>query len=229
MKTRTCFSLAVFLILTAIGVLISQDGDSASIQFNREELKTPGFAVMFRDFQEDDPSGWITFTSRQQGLVFQYPPAWKRESIDAEAVDLSNSITVIANSFVDTLKGTTLLIAYHLAPMGAKLYSYAVSQFNSSQGRYERGGRKSEVAGNIAIEADTEILYDGKGRELNPPLRLVVVTFQDREHKGTFEIQFKTPLPEGDAEVAKLRKLLLTIRFIDNSLNQPAHDSSVTK
>lgn len=160
-------------------------------------------------------SGWKTYTNNQLGFTFQYPDSWIKEVKDAEVTSLKGMVTEIDLNFTDTLSHTTLFIAYHLAPNGAELYKYAVSQFESSQGWYAKGGKQIIVAGNKAIQADMTSTFDGRGNKLNPPLRSIIVDFPDMKQTGEIELQFKTPLSNEDNQVAMFNKLLSGFKFTE--------------
>lgn len=155
-----------------------------------------------------DQSNWKTYTNNKLGFTFQHPSAWINKGKDIEVVNLSGTIKAIEINFTDTIFKTTLLVTYHLAPYGAELYRYAVSQYDST-----RCGKQIEVAGNNAIETITTISIDGKGHTLNPPLRLIVIYFLDKKQTGEIELQFKTPLSNHDIEVSKFKQLLSTFKF----------------
>ena len=159
------------------------------------------------------PSSLKIYSNTALGLTFQYPSTWSKYGEDANVSDRNGNLMVIGINFIDTISHTTLLIEYHLAPKGTDFYQYAVSQFDSAQGWYAKDSKKIDVAGNKAIEAFTTITIDGRGKALNPSLRLILVDFLDKQQTGAFEIQFKTPLPESDIEVTKFNQLLSTIKF----------------
>lgn len=155
-----------------------------------------------------------TYTNHKLGFSFPYPANWFQNGKEEEAVNLSGAPTVVTVNFSDSLSPTTLSVEYHLAPKGAELYRYAVSQLAAMQGWYATGGKQTEVAGHKAIEANTILDKDGRGKPLNPPVRLIVVDFLDKQQTGGIEIQFRTPVPE-EAEVAKFRQLLSAFKFTD--------------
>lgn len=155
-----------------------------------------------------------TYTNPKLGFSFPYPATWFQNGKEEEAVNLSGATTVVSVHFSDSLSPTTLSVEYHLAPKGAELYRYAVSQLAAKQGWYATGGKQTEVAGRKAIEASNILDKDGRGKPLNPSVRLIVVDFLDQQQTGGIEIQFRTPVPE-EAEVAKFRQLLSAFKFTD--------------
>ena len=186
MKTKILTSLLILLGLSGWGQNVQNDDE-------KELTKNPA-----------------TYTNNRLGFTFQYPSTWFKNGKDAEVVNLSGTVTAVEINFTDTVSKTTFLIAYHLAPKGAELYQYAVSQYDSS-----RGDKQIEVAGNKAIESYTTIHIDGRGNTLNPSLRLIVVYFLDKKQTGEIELQFKTPVTNENSEVAKFNQLLSSFKFIN--------------
>lgn len=163
---------------------------------------------------EPIPSNWKTYINNKLGFTFQYPSTWSKYGEDANVSDRFGTTMVIEINFIDTASHTTFSIEYHLAPRGAEIYRYAVSQYESSQGLYAKDGKQIEVAGNKAIEAFTTITINGKGEAINPPLRLILVDFLDDKQTGEIRLQFKTPLPNDEIEVAKFKQLLSTFKLL---------------
>ena len=161
-------------------------------------------------------TSWKKYTNAKFGFTFQYPSSWSKQGKDAEIIDLSGSIVAIGIFFSDTATQTTLSIEYHLAPHGSKLYKYALSQYNSSQGLYAKDGKTIKVAGGTAIKASNISKVDGKGHILNPPLRLIVVNFLDALRSGEIEMQFNTPIRYQNIEITKLNQLLSSFAFMKN-------------
>ena len=159
------------------------------------------------------PVNWKTYTNQRLGITFKYPFTWVNNGKDAEVVNLTGTITAIEINFIDTVSSTTLLITYHLPPNGAELYKFAVSQFNSAQGLYAKDAKQIKVAGKKAIEAFQVTSVDGKEHLLNPPLRLILVDFLDKSQKGEFQLQFNTPLIDGDIEILNFKRLLSSFKF----------------
>ena len=159
------------------------------------------------------PSDWKTYTNKQYGFTFQYPTTWSKYGEERNVGDRTGNIVAIEVNFIDSLTSTTLLVSYHLPPNGAELYHYAVSQYESSQGWYEKGGKLIEIDGKKAVEAFTEMRISGRGTALNPPLRLILVDLLDKQQKGAIQLQFKTPLPDDEIEVAKFERLLSTFKL----------------
>jgi len=160
-------------------------------------------------------SSWKTYTNDKYGFSFQYPSEWTKYGKEANVIDKTGSIVAIRVDFIRRSTRTTILIEYHLAPHGDRLYQYAVSQYNSSKGWYEKGGKEIQVAGSKAVEAFTTINIDGRGNAINPPIRIILVNFLDKQKTGSIDLKFTTPLPHDDIEVAKFTKLLSTFKFSD--------------
>lgn len=159
------------------------------------------------------PSSWKTYNNNNLGITFQYPESWSKYGEESNVINRTGVKIGIKINFIDTLSQTTLLIDFNLAPNGIELYNYAVSQYESSLGLYASGGKYIEVAGNKAIQAFTTMSIDGKGNIIHPTFRLIIVDFLDKRHTGLFELQFRTPLPDDDIEVAKFKQLLSTFKF----------------
>jgi len=160
------------------------------------------------------PSIMKTYSNTALGLTFQYPNTWSKYGEDANAINRNGEVMSINISFIDTISKSIFNLAYHLAPYGAELYKFAQDQFNSSQGWYANSGAKQiEVAGNKAIESFNTMSSDIKGNIYDPPLRFVHIIFLDKLQTGEFDLQFNTPLPESDTEIAKFNQLLSSIKF----------------
>jgi hypothetical protein len=154
-------------------------------------------------------SNWKIYTNDSLGFTFQYPNTWYKNGQDAKVINRYGTIAAVEISFIDTVSKTSILIAYHFAPMGAELYKYAVSQYDSSI------SKEIKVAGNNAIVAITKLNIDGRGKALNLPLKLIIVDFLDKKQTGEIELQFKTPLTDEDSEIAKFNQLLSSFKFIN--------------
>ena len=160
-------------------------------------------------------SPWKTYTNDKYGFSFQYPSEWTKYGKEANVIDKAGSLVAIRVDFIQKSTQTTILIEYHLAPHGDQLYQYAVSQYNSSKGWYEKDRKEIQVGGSKAVEAYTTINTDGRGNAINPPIRIILVNFLDKQKKGSIELKFTTPLPHDDIEVAKFTRLLSTFKFTD--------------
>jgi hypothetical protein len=160
------------------------------------------------------PANRLNYTNKRLGFTFQYPATWVKNGGDAEVINLSGVKTETDISFTDTALKSSLLIAYHFAPEGAKLYDYVSNQYHASKGRFAIGGTQIHIAGKIAFESSAILSLDGRGKKLNPPLRSVIVDFQDYEQTGTIEFQFKTPATNEEAEVNRFNQLLSGFKFM---------------
>lgn len=233
-KSKYVLLLLIIFILIAIGIFITNNRNS--IKQNNQGLNTQDSTrvhnvirdtIPTQDINSQDtvnlhnakmvtiPSDWKTYTNKQYVFTFQYPSTWSKYGEESNVVDRTGNIVAIEVNFIDSLTSTTLLVSYHLPPNGAELYRYAVSQYESSQGWYEKGSKLIEIAGNKAVEAFTVMSISGRGTAINPPLRLILIDFLDKQQTGAIQLQFKTPLPDNDIEIAKFQQLLSTIKFIN--------------
>lgn len=230
-RSKYVLLLLVVFILIAIGIYITrsrnsikqnnQDSnimDSVKVQNDIRDTISPQDlnvqdSVQVQKVAKDTLStNWKTYNSTL-GVTFQYPNTWSKYGEENNVVDRLGNIVAIEVNFIDSLTTTTLLVSHHLPPEGKELFRYAVSQYESSQGWYEKGGKLIEIAGNKAVEAFTIMSVSGRGTALNPPLRLILIDFLDKQQTGAIQLQFKTPLPDDNIEVAKFEKLLSTIEF----------------
>lgn len=210
MNKKAFVGLLILIALTTAGFFIWQKkSNQASV------TRQPAQAVdILQNHNDSVPQTWKTYSDDRLGLTFKYPSSWVKQGKDAEAVNLSGVTTVIGVYFSDTISKTIFSIEYHLPPNGAELYRYTLSQYDSSRGWYAKDGKKIQVAGNEAIEANTILSVNGKGKKLNPPLRVIIVDFLDRNQTGEMELQFTTPLPQEEMEVDNFKRLLSTIKFL---------------
>jgi hypothetical protein len=208
-------SLQLFFLVIAVftGILITKNGNSTKQINPNQHSFTEDSGKLNIATGDTVSSNWKTYANDRFGFTFRYPGTWSIYGEEYNVVNRSGTTVAITVNFIDTVAQTTLLIEYHLPPNGAELYRYALAQYESSQGWYEKGGKLIEVAGNKAIEAFTTISIDGRGKTLNPPLRFILIDFPDMQQAGTFELQFKTPLPGDNIEVARFNQLISTIKF----------------
>ncbi len=163
---------------------------------------------------KDTPVTWIAYTNKRLGFTFQHPAGWYQNGADADVINLSGAKTEVDINFTDTVSKTSLLIAYHLEPEGARLYEYVAEQYHSSQGRFAIGGTQLQVAGKNAFESVTTLTMDGKRHKLNPPLKLVLVDLPDYAQTGAIEFQFKTPAINEQKEINLFHQVLSGFKFI---------------
>lgn len=161
------------------------------------------------------PLNWKVFDNSRIGISFHYPDSWTKFGDESNSINQNGEVMSVLVNYHDTIANSFFSIEYHLAPYGTKLYKYAQSQFNSSQGLYEKDAKQIIVAGNKAFVANSILRIDGKGNALNPEIKSVIVVMLDKKQTGEIELQFKTPLPNSNAEVAKFSQLLSTIKFIN--------------
>ena len=218
-KNKYIFILVLVLALIAVGILlraIMQTGENAVNQvtpISISDKNVQDSVIESNVILHRIPSDWKTYTNKQLGFTFQYPDTWFNNGEDVEIVNEPGTIAAIEINFTDSIFHTSLLIEYHFAPHGAKLYQFAVSQFDSAQGLYATNREKINVGGNNAIKGSVTMDVDGKGHKLNPPLKLIVIDFLDMKQTGEIKMKFKTPLSEDNIESAKFERLLSTFKF----------------
>ncbi len=175
---------------------------------------TNGAAALNLPQQEQIASAQKTYSNNKLGFGFSYPVNWVQNGKEEEAVNLSGAVTTVMINFSDNASSTTFSVEYHLAPKGAELYRYAVSQFKAKEGWYAKDAKQIEVAGNKAVEAFMRIENNGKGNVLNTPLQLIVIDFLDKAQTGEFQLQFKTPVT-NTIEIAKFNQLVEGFKFTE--------------
>ena len=196
-----------------------KEEQQTELLINQEEQKEESVQATSADSTEpsnqNNPalSKWKTYTNDKLGITFQYPDTWLKNGEDVNVTDLSGATTAIQINFIDTVSKTTLLIAYHLAPAGADIFSYKNSQYSSSQGWYEKDAKEIEVAEKKAIVASRKLTISGKGNPLNPPIKSIIVDLLDKPQTGEIEFQFQTPATNEDSEVAMFNQLLSSFKF----------------
>jgi len=220
-KNKYIFILVLVLALIAVGILlraIIQTGENAVNQVTPISISDKNVQDSVNEsnvIKDRIPSDWKTYKNKQYGFTFQYPTTWSKYGEERNVGDRTGNIVAIEVNFIDSLTSTTLLVSYHLPPNGAELYRFAVSQYESSQGWYKKDGKLIEKDGNKAVKANTEMRISGRGTQLNPPLRLILVDFLDKKQTGAIQLQFKTPLADDNSEVAQFERLLSTFKFIN--------------
>lgn len=212
-KGKYVLLFLVVLILIAIGIFIKRNENKIKQNIPIQDTVSRDSVNVFNANKESIPSNWKTYTNNKLGFTFQFPITWSQYGEESNVVDRLGNTVAIEVNFIDSLSHTTLLISYHLPPKGVELYRYAISQYESSQGWYEKGAKMIEIAGNKGVQAFTEMRISGRGTALNPPLRLILVDFLDKQKTGTVQLQFKTPLRDDNVEVAKFSLLLSTFKF----------------
>lgn len=207
--------VAIILIAIFISIKLVKNENSQKQNKLSQSLSTKDSIIAHNAIKDtiSIPSSWKTYTNNKHFFTFQYPSTWSKFGEESNVVDrLGNDVAVEVN-FIDSLSHSTLLVSYHLPPNGADLYLYAVSQYESSQGWYEKDGKLIEVDGKKAVRAFASMSISGRGTKLNPPLRLILVDFLDKQQTGAFQLQFKTPILNDKIEVAKFEGLLSTFKF----------------
>lgn len=158
-------------------------------------------------------TNWKTYENEKYGFKFQYPDKWIQYGKSAEAKNLKGEITSFSIYFIDKKTASNFSVEYFLAPNGKQLYDYSYSQFQSSQGWYEKDSKQIDIAGTKAIVANLTSLVDGKGKQLKSPLKTIIVEFLNRKGTGEFKIQFQAP-QESISQIECFEKLLSTFQFV---------------
>ena len=161
------------------------------------------------------PSSLKTYSNPALGLTFQYPSTWSKYGEDANAINRNGEVMSINISLIDTISKSIFNLVYHLAPYGAEVYKLAEDKYNSSINSNESNTIQSIVAGNNAIESFTTMSMDLHGNIYDPALKLIHIVFLDKQKSGGFNLNFKTPVPGSEIEIAKFYQLLSTIKFIN--------------
>lgn len=152
-----------------------------------------------------------TYTDTVNGITFKYPSTWSKGEV-SNITNLSGTTTSVEVNFTDTTSDTTLLVTYHLAPAGLVLYNSLLSDFNSSKGWYVTGGKKIQVAGKTAIEANMIYTVNGKGEPISP-LQNTIVDFLDKNQTGEIELQLQTPVSNKDTQALVFNQILSSFQF----------------
>lgn len=220
MKKKTLIVLIVFLMVGGYFILdctsqqtqVTQQNVNGNQNQQRDLTHNNKPISSVNDIKANTSLVWKTYTNQKVGITFQYPSTWIKNGKDVEAINISGITTAINMNFIDSVSKTSLLIEYYLPPNGCELYKYSVSQYNSQKSSDKSKKNQITVSGNQAIETNNTLSVDGRGRILNPALRIIVIDFLDKNQTGGIEMQFKTPLPD-DIEVAKFKQLLSTFKF----------------
>lgn len=165
----------------------------------------------------DDPeSAWAMYQYSKLPFTFEHPTSWLKTGNESESLDLSGNVNSIEVNFTDTLSQSRLTVTYHLGSKGIEIYKYALSQFKSAQGWYQKDSKQLKVAGCDAVQASNTITKTGKGRSLDTPIKLILVDFIDAKQTGEIQLQFQTPLTEkAKVESGKFSRLLTSFKLIN--------------
>ncbi|MBS1620116.1 MAG: hypothetical protein JST10_16610 [Bacteroidetes bacterium] len=159
-------------------------------------------------------SNWKIYSNDKLGIRFHYPDTWLKQGKDAEVINLSGTIIKRGCYFSDSTNQTRFSLEYSLDSNAAKIFQYAKSQYNLPQNSSSNKNRIFLVDGSEAIEISKEFTVNGKGNKINPPLRIIIVDFMDKNKKGEIQIQFQTPVTKEFEEENNFQWLLSSFRFI---------------
>ncbi len=152
------------------------------------------------------------YINERLGIVFQYPDTWVQYGEESNAINRKGETMAVHINFTDTVTNSFLFIEYHLPPYGAELYKFSKIEFDSIR-KYNNDATEVTVAGRKAIQIASIMRRDIKGNVIDPPLKLVSVTFLDKQGTGEIELHFRTPLPILTDEIMKFEQILSTIKF----------------
>ena len=195
-------------LLTALTFLVFSVASCHLGNSEKSKIVTQGNVTI----SDTIPKKWKIYINDEFGFKFQHPATWAKNEQYLRALNLSGEVTSVEVDFTDNISNTSFLVTYYLAPKGADIYQFAISQCNTSTGLGASDCKKIKVAGNEAIEASTIINKDGKGNDLKIPTKKIVIDFLDKDKLGAFELQLRTPL-SNDLEVANFSQLLSTFAF----------------
>ena len=159
-------------------------------------------------------SDWKIYSNDKLGIRFHYPATWTKMGKDAEIMNLSGTIIKRGCYFSDSTNQTRFSLEYSLDSNAAKIFQYAKSQYNLPQSSSSNKNRMFLIDGSEAIEISKEYKVNGKGKIINPPLRIIIVDFMDKNKKGEIQIQFQTPVTKELVEENNFQELLSSFRFI---------------
>lgn len=162
------------------------------------------------------PSNWKTYNNSALGVSFKYPKTWTKNGEESNSINRNGEVMSISVNLIDTISNSNFYLAYHIAPYGAEVYRLAEDDYNSSKNSNEGDTKQITVSGNIAIETFTTMSKDIKGNIYDPALKLIHIVFLDRQKTGGYNLNFRTPLPGSEKEIAKFNQLLSTLNFINN-------------
>jgi uncharacterized protein YxeA len=161
------------------------------------------------------PSNWKAYDKNALGVTFKYPDTWAKNGEESNAINRNGEVMSISINLVDTISNSNFYLAYHLAPYGAEVYKLAEEDYNSSKNSNERDAKQITVSGYNAIETFTTMSKDIKGNIYDPPLKLIHIVFLDNQKTGGYNLNFITPAPGSEKEIAKFNQLLSTFKFIN--------------
>ncbi len=158
-------------------------------------------------------TNWQDYSSNQLGITFKYPSTWIRSGEELNTLNLKGETMSILLNMVDTVTNSVFSLEYHLPPYGAELYKNYHKEFNSSSA----SKKTIEVAGVEALETYFNMSSDIKGNIFNPPFKVIQIVFLNKQQIGEYHVRFQTTVPNENNEVAKFKKVISSLEFIDDS------------
>lgn len=208
-KYRILLLILLILIAIIVGIKIK----------NRNSIKQNNQVSNAKDsgsiYIKDTIPVWKTYENKNFGITFKYPITWTKNGEESNAINRNGEIMSISVSFIDTITNSNFYLAYHFAPNGAEVYKLAEEDYNSSKNSNERITKLIIISGNKAFEAFTTMSKDIKGNIYDPALTLIHIVFLDKQKTGGFNLNFRTPEPGSEKEIAKFNQLLSTFKFIN--------------
>lgn len=233
-KSKYVLMLLIVFILIAIGIFIINDRNSIiknnqdtnikdSVKVNNITWDTiPSQNSNRQDsfkasstIKNTIPSNWKAYNNNSLGVTFKYPDTWTKNGEESNAINRNGEVMSISVNLIDTISNSNFNLAFHLAPYGAEVYKLAEDDYNSSKSSNESDTKQITVSGNNAIETFTTMSKDIKGNIYDPALKLIHVVFLDKQKTGGYNLNFRTPAPGSEKEIAKFNQLLSTFKFIN--------------
>jgi hypothetical protein len=159
------------------------------------------------------PANWKTYTSERIPVTFKYPDTWTKQGEESNTINRKGEVMSISLYFIDSTTQSFFSLAFHVAPYGAEVYKIAEDEYNSSKSSNQRDAKQITVAGNNSYETFTTMSKDIKGNIYDPALKLIHIVFLDKQKTGGFNVNFRTPEPGSEKEIAKFNQLLSTFKF----------------
>lgn len=181
-----------------------------------DSMNSTAYTIHKPEQKDSIPENWKTYSNDKLGISFQYPNSWTKQGKDAEVINLSGTVIKRGIYYTDSMSQTRVSIEYTIDSNAAKIYQYAVSEYITAQKSTINKNKKFLIDRNEAIEISKELSVNGKGRTLNPPLRIITVDFMDKNNKGEVQIQFQTPLSQESEEENIFKQFLSSFKFIKN-------------
>lgn len=233
-RSKYVLLLLIVFILIVVGIFITNNRNSIkqndqvknikdSVNVNNvtkdtiqsQNLKVQDSVRVENVIKDKIPSNLEIYNNNALGVTFKYPDTWTKNGEESNAINRNGELMSISVNLIDTISKSNFYLAYHLAPYGAEVYKLAEDDYNSSKNSNERDTKQITVSGINAIETFTTMSKDIKGNIYDPPLKLIHIVFLDNQKTGGYNLNFITPAPGSEKEIAKFNQLLSTFKFIN--------------